>query len=581
MQTCTQVLTVKGSKLPVAGQTSREPPCGPSRKQLETGILNPLGVDLILHGGRIETLDSNDRVVSALAARSGRIVALGDDADVLPLCDTRTEVIDLIGRTVIPGIIDSHCHPDGYAARLARWHEVSPTTVSTRADLLERINTVCRDIAPGEWFLGYRLNENRSGGYPTLAELDAASEGRPVFILRTDGHLGLVNTAAFAALQIGPDEPDPPFGRFDRDPQSGVYTGLVRETAAHRFLDHIHANDTVEQIATGLEDVFETFLSHGVTTIYNSLAGRNAINAYQTMARDGRLAMRVGIIVSGREPGLVESFVSAGVQSGFGDDWVKVIGVEWCPDCSTSGRTAAYFEPYQGTAVDGEPANNTGMLLYEFEDLAARATAAHRAGLQVMVEGVGDRGIAFALDVIEAALEAHPVDDHRMRVEHCCFLTPELQDRMLRLGVVDSSATGFMYELGDAYRANRGESAMRWMWPHRTAIDRGIRAPGHSDAWVCSPNPFTALYAMVNRKTDSGQCLDTTEAVSAREALRAYTTLGAWSGREETDKGSLETGKLADLAVLDRDYFTIPPEEIKDVNVDITVVGGHVKYQRS
>lgn len=168
-----------------------------------------------------------------------------------------------------------------------------------------------------------------------------------------------------------------------------------------------------------------------------------------------------------------------------------------------------------------------------------------------------------------------------MRVEHCCYVTPEILDRLARLQVVDSSATGFMYELGDAYRANRGADAMAWMWPHRTLIDRGVPAPGHSDAWVCSPNPFTAMWSMVNRKTDSGQSLHESQAISVTEALRAYTTLGAFAGREENIKGSLEPGKLADVAVLDRDLFTIASDEIRSVQVDMTIVGGVVRYQRA
>lgn len=542
--------------------------------------MTALHANLIVKNGNIATLDATERFVSALAARDGRIVATGDVQSVSALAGPHTLVIDLEGRTAIPGIVDSHCHPDSYAARLARWQDMSPAFIQSRDALLARIESVCASLGEGEWFLGYRLNENKSGGYPTLAELDGAAYGRPVFILRTDGHLGLANSAAFAALGIGEDADDPPFGCFDRHPQSGAFTGLVRETAAHLFLDRIHATDTPDMLSEALGTVFDEFLSHGVTTIYNSLTGSVGIRAYQLLHAQGRLPMRIGIIVSGREDGLVESFVRAGIRSGFGDDWLRIIGVEWCPDCSTSGRTAAYYEPYQGTPVEAEPERNTGILLYELEDLKRRACDAHGAGLLVMVEGVGDRGIDFALDVIEAALDEYPRPDHRMRVEHCCYVTPAILDRLERLRVVDSSATGFMYELGDAYRANRGPDAMRWMWPHRTLVDRGIPAPGHSDAWVCSPNPFTAIWAMVNRKTDSGQSLDASQAVTVTEALRAYTTLGAFAGREEHLKGSLEPGKLADLAVLDRDIFSIPADAIRDVRVDMTIVAGIVRYRR-
>lgn len=542
--------------------------------------MTALHADLILKNGNIATLDAGDRFVSALAARDGRIVALGGSSDMDGLLGPDTRVVDLAGRTAIPGIVDSHCHPDSKAARITRWQDVSPGSMPTREALLARIESVCESLEDGEWFLGYRLNEQKSGGYPTLGELDRAGGDRPVFILRTDGHLGLASSAAFAACGIAPDATDPPFGCFDRHPETGAFTGLVRETATHLFLDHIHSGDTPESVAAGLGAVFEEFLKVGVTTIYNSLTSSVGIRAYQRLHARGGLPLRVGIIVSGREEGLVESFVRAGIQSGFGDEWLRVIGVEWCPDCSTSGRTAAYYEPYRGTPVAGEAPDNTGILLYEPEDLKRRAIAAHGAGLLVMVEGVGDRGIDFALDVIEAALQKYPRDDHRMRVEHCCYVTPPILERLARLGVVDSSATGFMYELGDAYRANRGVEVMKWMWPHRALIDRGVPAPGHSDAWVCSPNPFTAMWSMVNRLTDTGQSLDASQSITVTEALRAYTTLGAFSGREEAIKGRLEPGMLADVAVLDRDLFTIPPEDIRDVRVDMTIVGGIVRFDR-
>jgi predicted amidohydrolase YtcJ len=196
------------------------------------------------------------------------------------------------------------------------------------------------------------------------------------------------------------------------------------------------------------------------------------------------------------------------------------------------------------------------------------------------MDGVGDRGIDFVLDAFEAALAAHPVKDHRMRVEHCCFVTPKILERIKRLGVIDSSATGFMYDLGDAYIANRGVENMKWMWPHRSLIDAGVPAPGHSDADVCHHNPMRAIYALVARKTDTGQPIGPEQAITVNEAIRAYTTLGAYVGNEEDIKGSIEPGKLADLVVLDRDIFIVPVDEIKDVKVDLTIVGGVIQHQR-
>jgi predicted amidohydrolase YtcJ len=531
--------------------------------------------DFLLLNGRIATMDASGTQHSALAAHNGRIVALGTD-DLRSLAGPGTRIIDAGGRRVLPGIVDSHAHPDAYALRLRAWTLVSPDLVQTRESLLSRIRARCADAAPGTWCAFYRLNERASGGYPSLAELDAASLGRPIFILRTDGHLGLANSAAFAACGITPDTADPPFGRFDRLPD-GAFTGLVRETAAHVFLNAVHGQDSEADIAEGMEQVQDQCLAAGITSVANSLTPAKAIRAYQRMRHEGRWRMRMGIIASGRDEPLIPALVAAGIRSGFGDEVLRLIGVEWCPDCSTSGRTAAYWDPYVGPPIPGEPVPNTGMLLYEKEDLTARATAAHAAGLQVMIEGVGDRGIDFALDVMEAALAAHPMPDHRMRVEHCCFVTPPILARLKRGGFVDSSATGFMDELGEAYVANRGQDAMRHMWPHRSLIEAGIPAPGHSDFAVCRVSPWTAIAAMVTRRTTTGADLDASQAITPLQALHAYTTLGAWAQREEADKGSLELGKLADLIVLDRDVLN--GEDIANTRILTTIVGGELRHQ--
>ncbi|SHI80914.1 hypothetical protein SAMN02745194_01124 [Roseomonas rosea] len=532
--------------------------------------------DLILLNGRVATMAEGGDC-TAFAVLDGRFTATGEDADIAALAGPATRVLDAQGRRVIPGIVDGHNHPDAYAVRLLRWTLLSPDRIQSRAELLATIRARCAELPPGRWFAGYRLNERASGGYPSLAELDAATGGRPLFILRTDGHLGLANSAAFAACGIGPDTADPPFGRFDRD--GGGFTGLVRETAAHVFLNAIHGQDTEEDIADGMEMVQDQCLAHGITSIANSLCPSKAIRAYQTMKRDGRWRLRMGIIASGREDGLIEALIAAGIQSGFGDSTLRLIGVEWCPDCSTSGRTAAYYAPYLGTPVPGEPVPNTGMLLYDRDDLTRRATAAHAAGLQVMIEGVGDRGIDFALDVMEAALAAHPVADHRMRVEHCCNVTPEILARLRRGGFVDSSATGFMDELGEAYVAHRGQAEMVNMWPHRALIDAGVPAPGHSDFAVCRVNPFTALSAMVTRRTASGADLDIRQAITPREALAAYTTLAAWAQREEHEKGRIGPGLLADFAILDNDILEGDPAAIAGTRVLSTRVGGVERHR--
>jgi len=538
----------------------------------------PFTVDLILYHGKIATFDTQDSFVEAVAAKFGRIMVTGNNDEVLALAGPDTEVINLEGRTVLPGLIDSHCHADQHALLYQKWNWVGWPEMKGIPALLEFIHKKTSNTPTTVWCLGFGYNDQKVGGYPAIDDLEKAAGGRPVFILRKDHHIGLANRTACAVCGVDKNSPDPPFGQFDRDPITGELTGLMREAAAHIFLAKVRESDTVEEMVNALPQLFKEYLRYGITSIHNSHASSKAIRAYQVLREKKDLLIRVGVILSGREEGLIDAHIKAGIQTGFGDEWFRIIGVEWIPDCSTSGRTAAYYAPYVGKPIFGEPSPNYGMLLYEVEDLKARAIAAHQAGLRICMDGVGDRGIDFVLDIFEAALTASPMKDHRMRVEHCCFVTPKILDRIKRLGVIDSSATAFMYDLGDAYIANRGAENMKWMWPHRALIDAGIQAPGHSDADVCDVNPMRAIYALVARKTDTGQPLGPEQAILVNEAIRAYTVLGAYAGNEEGIKGSIEAGKLADMAVLDRDIFSIPVEEIKDVVVDMTIVDGKVVY---
>jgi hypothetical protein len=536
--------------------------------------------DIILYGGKIATFDARDSFVEAVAAKFARIIATGKNDEVLALAGPDTEVIDLEGRTVLPGLIDSHCHADQHALLHQKWNQVGWPEIKSIPALLKFIHEKTSRTPPAVWFLGFGYNDQKVGGYPSIDDLEKAAGGRPVFIMRMDHHVGLANRTACAFCGVDKNSPNPPFGQFDRDPATGELTGLMREAAAHIFITKVREGDTVEEMVNALPRLFKEYLQYGITSIHNSHASSKAIRAYQILRKSKDLSLRVGVILSGREEGLVESYIKAGIQTGFGDEWLRIVGVEWIPDCSTSGRTAAYYTPYVGKPVVGEPSPNYGMLLYEAEGLRALAIDAHKAGLRICMDGVGDRGIDFVLDIFEAALAACPMKDHRMRVEHCCFVTPKILDRIKRLGAIDSSGTAFMYDLGDAYIANRGTDDMKWMWPHRSLIDAGVPGPGHSDADVCHVNPMRAIYALVARKTDTGQPIGSEQAIRIHEAIRAYTVLGAYAGNEEEIKGSIEPGKLADMVVLDRDIFSVPVEEIKDVAVDLTIVGGIVRYRR-
>ncbi len=541
--------------------------------------MSALKADLILRRGNVATLDDHETRAEAVACWGGRIVAVGSDDEVMAWRGEATNVLDLEGRTVIPGLIDSHCHPDSHAITATLWEEVKPGRIGSVDVMVKLVEDKTATMADGEWFRAFGYDDRKCGGYPTLEQLDAVSHGKPVYIGRTDGHIAVVNTAMLRSFDIADDAVDPPHGRYDRDEVTGRMTGLLREAAARQMILKMNEAYSVEQYADGLEHVFGLYLRHGVTSLHNSLTKPRGVEAYQQLKDGGALKMRIGIIVNGDDDQMTQDYLKAGIRTSFGDEWVRIVGIEWCPDCSTSGRTAAYYDPYVGEAVPGEPVPNTGMLLYDGDDLTEKVVRCHSAGLRVCVEGVGDRGIDFALDAIETALKTHPRDDHRSRVEHCCYVTKPLIQRLKNLEVTDSSATGFMYDLGDAYRNNRGLPAMAEMWPHRSLIDAGVPAPGHSDANVCSTNPWPVFDSLVNRRTDTGGTLDPSQAITVTEALRTYTTLGAWTGFEEDLKGSIEPGKLADFAVLDRDPWSIDTEDLKNVGVTTTVLGGQIVFE--
>ena len=528
--------------------------------------------DLALLNGRVLTVDAEDSIVEAVALRGDLIVAVGSDETVSEWIGEGTEVIDLQGRTALPGLIDSHMHPGSYGAFKVRGVQCGPDLESIEG-LLDVLKAKAESTPEGRWILGYSLDDVRLGRYPSRRELDGVTPENPLYIQRRDGHIGVANSLALEAGGITKDTPDPLHGKIDRD-ESGEPTGVLRELAKDLVYSKIPGN-TVDDYHAGLRIVNDEFLSLGLTTVHASMTTSDEFKALQRLKRDGELALRYCVHASGREDGMLEALIAAGIQTPFGDDWLKITEIEWVFDTSTSGRTAAYYDPYVG-----EP-DNYGILLYDQDDITDRVTRAHKAGLRVGLDGIGDRGIDRALDAIEAALKEEPREDHRHRIEHCCYVPPSIQDRLLELKVIDASANGFLHDLGDAYKANRGEAQMRWMWPHRTLIDRGIPAPAHSDCPVCTPNPWTGMYGLVTRKTNNGDTLYAGEGITPMEAIRAYTIDGAHSAWEEEFKGSIEPGKLADLVVLDRDPLTIPGDDLKNIEAVTTIVDGKIAYRRN
>ncbi|MFQ6054034.1 MAG: amidohydrolase, partial [Candidatus Bathyarchaeia archaeon] len=342
---------------------------------------------------------------------------------------------------------------------------------------------------------------------------------------------------------------------------------------------------TAEDVKNFLRRACQQFLEWGVTTAQDAYVFPETLRAYQELRREGQLPVRFGLMLAFIHYATGEDYsdewVKVGLTTGFGDDWLRIIGVKFLCDGAFTGRTAAMYEPYVGEEVPEDSPMYKGILHIPPERVKELVMKAHLAGLRPCVHAQGDYGIDVVLDAMEAALEEKPVEDHRMRIEHGGLTTPRQLERMKRLGVLVSSSISF---LGGDVSTNWiywGMERMRWTYALRSLMEYGIVAGGNGDWPVTTGNPLVGIATAATRKAVTGDILDASQCISVMDAIRMYTVNGAFLAFEEDIKGSLEPGKLADMVVLNRDILAIPPDEIRDVKVDMTIVGGEVKYRRA
>jgi predicted amidohydrolase YtcJ len=534
--------------------------------------------DRVLINGKIITVDHTDSIVEAVAIKDGKFLAIGSANEIMELVGEGTEVIDLKRKTVLPGIIDSHTHPSLAASLVTEINCRQPEVKSIR-DILRMVRGRADELGPGKWVRGGNFNDSKltEKRHITRRELDEAAPENPVFILSDTGHQCLVNTMALTMAGISSHTQDPPGGKIDRD-QSHESTGLLYETATG-LATRVIPSYTVEELKEGFKAVLDQFSEWGITSTHDASGYNLAIRAYQQLLKEGVKQVRLNLMVSAypREPegaDLNESMTNLGIESGFGNDWLKVMTLKIMGDGSGAGGTAGVYEP-QNRGPKG-----LGLMMTDADVIAQLVIKAHQSGLRCSIHSIGDRGIDIALDCIEKAQQIKPIPDMRHRLEHNSCCTPRQLKRIKALGVTPSSSIGYMYGLGDQYYENFGPERSRWLHPHRTMMDMGIIAGGNNDCPITFYSPFVQMYAAVTRKTSSGQVIGPEEAISLMEAVRLYTWNGAYLAKEEERLGSIEPGKLADLIVIDRDIFSLPPEELLETKVLMTIVDGKTVYQQ-
>ena len=537
--------------------------------------MNPvIPATLVLHNGRIFTVDQANSIHQAVAVHEDKIVHVGTDVEAQKYIGPETETIDLEGKLVLPGFIDSHVHLMG-AGRLAvkAEKEADIKYCNSVAEVLDKIKAKARETPPGEWVIGWgymwtRFKEKR---VPIAKELDKVAPDNPV-LLRFSA-MGVANTLAMKKTGVTKDS-KPDYGYIELD-EKGEPNGILQGGAAVRLVsDHIPPWE-IEPLQIAKKAI-DQWIRWGITCGHQAGSLKEDTEALQFLRDKGELPMRWRLYVHNMTNNLdyMDHLIALGIRTGLGDDFIRISGVKFALDSMGSMGNAATYEPSTGNP------DSLGILLVTPEKLTELIVRAHKAGLQTATHSIGDRAVDINLDAIEAALKLLPVKDQRHRIEHCTHCEPPQLERIRKLGA-HPGESNYVWNFGDAYKYQFGEKRSQWLYPYKSFLEYGIIASANSDygggPW--HGNPIRGIYAMVTRKTEGGDTVGENQAVSVLDAIRCYTYNGAYASFDEEKLGSIEEGKLADMIVLSRDILEIPVEEIPQADVLKTIVNGKIVYE--
>jgi hypothetical protein len=534
------------------------------------------GAELVVKNAKIVTMDHDAQVAEAMAVRDGKILAVGSDADIASCAGEQTRVLDLGEKTILPGLIDVHAHAIEWAKGILRDEiDANFPKVRTVADIVEKVRQRAEAGEPGEWIVGYgwddaKLEERR---YVTKQDLDPVSPENPVYLVHLSGHLSLANSAALQLAGVTADTQDPEGGLIERD-AAGEATGILKDTAMP-MVARLLPGDPPDLPSRAAKVVSERALEVGLTTIHDIWVSPEDMRGYQAAHEAGDLKVRIQMVPGVRNVEDAEKLAAQGLHTGFGDDHLKLGAVKLFTDGGMGARTVAIYDP----PVAGEP-DNYGLLMWDSDDLQKAHRTLAEAGWQIVTHAIGDRAIDQALDSYQAVMKELDLTEPRFRIAHCGVSTPAIQKRLRELKVIVDGNPSFVYWIGSWF-LKYGPERVRWSYPGKSYFDKGIVAGAGSDVGVTPISPWWGIWAgVVRREMNSGEILAPKERLTVPQVLQLYTKNGAYIGFEENEKGSLEPGKLADFIVVDRDVLSIPEDELKDVQVLMTFVGGKLVYER-
>jgi predicted amidohydrolase YtcJ len=527
--------------------------------------------DLILLSARIWTGDPARPEAAALAARNGRITAVGSDAEIEALRGPATVVVAGKGRRVVPGFIDCHTHMSMGGFNLLA---VDLRHTKDPADFTARLAAFAKTRPAGLWLTDGAWDHEVWANpiLPTRAMLDPATGDRPTCLSRTDGHMMVCNSRALALAKVTRATPDPPGGVVVRD-ASGEPTGVLKD-AAMDLVAAVRPARTNAEVEEALATAVVHAARNGVTSVQDLPGDPRDLESWEALRRAGKLTVRVSY-----RPSLSTWEKARDLRRSVKpDEWLSIGGVKGYMDGSLGSGTALFFEPYT------DDPRTSGVYAAEaipLSKLEARVAAADAAGLQVEVHAIGDRANAELLDVFERVEKKNGPRDRRFRIEHAQHLRPVDIPRFARLGVIASMQPYHAVDDGRWAEKRIGLERCRTSYAFRSLEDAGAKVVFGSDWDVAPLSPLAGIDAAVNRRTLDGRHPGgwiPEQKTAVLDALRAYTSGAAWAAFEEKEKGTLTPGKLADFVVLSRDPIAIPERELDSVRVDATVVGGRVVY---
>ena len=546
--------------------------------------------DLVLINGTILTVDANDSIAQAVAIADGRIVAVGSSDAIKQRIGANTRVIDLRGRTATPGLIDSHVHFSMAEAMFTV--DLSDPSVKRIDDVLARVRDQVAKLKPGEWVRGRGWDEGRltERRYISAADLDKVAPNNPVWLMQTTGHYGVANSYALKLAGVERETPDPPAGTIDRD-ASGKPTGVLKESAFDLVTRHVPPLSR-DQMKQGIVRMVREFNAEGMTGAKDPGIGPEKWELYRELLAENQLTVRVFALWSGGRT--VESAKEAlgrlaqfpRPPASLGDGRLLSGGVKIFMDGSGGARTAWMYDDFNKSFSDKDTGNH-GYPTTAPDVYRQMVQLLHAANVHVSTHAIGDRAIDWVVDTYDQVLKDKPTPGLRHGIIHANTPSDHAIDTFARLqrefdaGYPEAQAT-FLWWLGDNYAGNLGALRVGRLEPFKTYVEKGVKWGGGSDFGV---TPFAArysLWASVARATLNGtygaQPFGTRESIDIRTALRSHTIWAAHQMFLENRVGSIEVGKDADIAVWDRDLYTVPTERLKDLKCELTLVAGRIVY---